>query len=162
MQVDFTDIIWHCREFAALSLIELQHIYAARQAVFVLEQRCFYADVDGLDEKAWHLAAWAPWQGEPLAYARLFPPGVKYTEASIGRVLTTLGARGRGLGRELVRRAVSESDALFDGAALRISAQAHLDPFYQGFGFKAASEPYMEDGIPHIEMLRPARGKRLP
>jgi ElaA protein len=161
MQADSTDIIWRCREFAALSLVELQHIYAARQAVFVLEQQCFYADVDGLDEKAWHLAAWAPWQDGPLAYARLFPPGVKYAEASIGRVLTTQGSRGRGLGKELVRRAVAESDAVFDGAALRISAQAHLDLFYQAFGFNAVSGPYMEDGIPHIEMLRPARVERL-
>ena len=157
MQTDPPDGTWRCCKFSGLSLVELQHIYAARQAVFVLEQRCLYLDVDGLDELAWHLAAWSTQQAWPLAYARLFPPGVKYAEASIGRVLTTPLARSHGWGRALVRRAVIESDVLFDGAALRISAQAHLDRFYEGFGFRVVGQPYMEDGIPHLEMLRSGR-----
>ncbi len=156
MNPDLSTTTWRCCAFSELSLFELQHIYAARQAVFVMEQKCFYLDVDGLDAQAWHLAAWSPEQAWPLAYARLFPPGVKYREASIGRVLTTPVARGRGWGRGLVQRAIIESDALFAGAALRISAQAHLEGFYEGFGFGAVGEPYMEDGIPHLEMLRPS------
>lgn len=148
--------IWRCCPFAELGLAELHNIYAARQAVFVVEQKCFYLDVDGLDPQAWHLAAWTPQEAWPLAYARIFPPGVKYPEASMGRVLTTPPARGQGWGRELVHRAVAECDALFPGAALRISAQSHLDRFYAGFGFQAVGAPYLEDGIPHLEMLRPA------
>lgn len=150
-----TTATWRCCAFPALSLAELHDIYAARQAVFVVEQQCVYLDVDGLDSQAWHLVAWAPQEPLPLAYARLFPPGVKYAEASIGRVLTTPPARGRGWGRELVRRAVEECDRLFAAPALRISAQAHLAPFYEGFGFRSVGETYLEDGIPHIEMLRP-------
>ncbi len=151
---------WRCSAFHELSLRELHGIYAARQTVFVVEQECVYLDVDGMDPQAWHLAAWADGaqgpQDSPLAYARLFPPGVKYPEASIGRVLTTAPARGRGWGRALVSRAVRECDRLFGRPALRISAQAHLDGFYEGFGFGRVGEPYLEDGIPHIEMRRPA------
>ena len=73
---------------------ELQHIYTARQQVFAVEQQCIYLDVDGCDESAWHLAAWSPVQREPLAYARVLDPGVKYAEASIGRVIT-IGAGAR-------------------------------------------------------------------
>ncbi len=147
---------WRCAAFPSLSLAELHDIYAARQAVFVVEQQCAYLDVDGLDNQAWHLAAWTPQEPLPLAYARLFPPGVKYAEASVGRVLTTPPARGRGWGRALVARAVQECDRLFACPALRISAQAHLAPFYADFGFQAVGKPYLEDNIPHVEMLRPA------
>jgi ElaA protein len=156
MQTDPSTPQWQCCRFTELSLSALQHIYAARQAVFVVEQKCFYLDVDGLDEQAWHLAAWSPLHAQPLAYARLFPPGVKYAEASIGRVLTLDAVRGRGWGRLLVERAVAQCDTLFGGSALRISAQAHLERFYGGFGFHAVGKAYMEDGIPHIEMQRPA------
>ncbi len=156
MQLDPSNVQWNCLRFSDLSVTALQHIYAARQAVFILEQQCFYQDVDGLDELAWHLAAWSPTQSLPLAYARLFPPGVKYPEASIGRVLTTEVVRGQGWGKVLVEHALAQSDALFDGSALSISAQAHLERFYGGFGFQSAGQPYMEDGIPHIEMRRAA------
>jgi ElaA protein len=156
MQPELSNVQWNCLRFSDLSVTALQHIYAARQAVFVLEQQCFYQDVDGWDEQAWHLAAWSPTQNLPLAYARLFPPGVKYPEASIGRVLTLDVVRGRGWGKVLVEHALAHCDDLFDGSALRISAQAHLERFYQAFGFQPVGEPYMEDGIPHIEMQRPA------
>ncbi len=147
---------WRCWAFEALGVAELDAIYRARQRVFVIEQGCAYLDADGADPQCWHLAAWAEGQAEPLAYARLVAPGVKYAEASIGRVITALSARGTGLGRELVRRAVAEAEALFPGAGLRISAQAHLARFYGGFGFVPVGEEYLEDGIPHLEMLRPA------
>jgi ElaA protein len=156
MKLDPSNARWHCLRFTDLSVTALQHIYAARQAVFVLEQRCFYLDVDGWDEQAWHLAAWLPEHRLPLAYARLFPPGVKYPEASIGRVLTTEPVRGQGWGKLLIEHALAHSAALFNRSALRISAQAHLERFYGGFGFHALGEPYLEDGIPHIEMRRAA------
>ena len=101
------------------------------------------------------LAAWREGQAQPLAYARIVAPGVKYAEASIGRVITSAAARGTGLGRELVRRAVEQAEALFPGRGIRISAQAHLARFYGSFGFATVGEEYLEDGIPHIEMLRP-------
>jgi ElaA protein len=154
MPPEHSNAHWQCLPFADLTVAALQQIHAARQIVFVVEQHCPYLDADGLDEKAWHLAAWGPTQRLPLAYARLFPPGAKYAEASIGRVLTTEAVRGQGWGRELVRRALSHTEALFGACPVRISAQAHLQNFYAGFGFRAVSEPYLEEDIPHVEMLR--------
>ena len=148
---------WRWCRFDALTVVELQHIYAARQQVFVLEQRCIYLDVDGDDEAAYHLAVWSDAQRLPLAYARLLDPGVRYAEPSMGRVLTTPAARGTGLGRALVRRVVAESAEAWPQHGVRISAQAYLERFYREFAFDAVGTPYDEDGILHIEMLRRPR-----
>ncbi len=150
-------IRWRCCPFDDLSVRELQRIHHARQQVFVIEQNCPYLDADDVDEQSWHLAAWRDGEAQPLAYARIVSPGVKYAVASIGRVITTAPARGTGLGRELVRRAVDQAEALFPGCGIRISAQAHLARFYGSFGFAPVGDEYLEDGIPHIEMLRPPR-----
>jgi len=147
---------WRVCAFSDLHVAELQNIYAARQQVFVLEQRCLYLDADGCDEHGWHLAAWSAAQRAPLAYARLLAPGVKYAEPSIGRVITTAPARGTGLGRTLVRRAMAECARLWPGHGVRISAQSHLARFYAEVGFVAVGADYLEDGIPHLEMLAPA------
>ena len=147
---------WRWCRFEALTVVELQHIYAARQQVFAIEQQCLYLDVDGHDEAAYHLAAWSDGHRMPLAYGRLLDPGVKYPEPSMGRVITTAQARGVGLGRELVRRIISASSAAWPDQGIRISAQARLERFYRGFGFDPVGTPYDEDGIPHLEMLRAA------
>lgn len=144
---------WHWCHFRDLAVVDLQNIYMARQAVFAVEQQCVYLDADGVDEQSWHLAAWSPAHRMPLAYARVIEPGVKYAEASIGRVITTAPARGAGLGRELVARAMTHSQQVFAGHGIRISAQSRLERFYAGFGFAIVGERYMEDGIPHTEML---------
>ena len=149
------DLAWRFCRFEELTVTELQYIYMARQKVFAIEQQCAYLDADGLDERAFHLAAWSTQQRDPLAYARLLHPGVKYAEASIGRVITTAAGRGRGLGRELVARALGHAQSVWPGGALRISAQTRLQAFYEGFGFAAVGPPYLEDGIDHTEMLRP-------
>lgn len=146
---------WRWCRFDELSVRELQFIYMARQQVFCLEQQCIYLDVDGCDEPAFHLAAWASGHAVPLAYARVVDPGVKYAEPSIGRVVTTAAGRGTGLGRELIQRAVSQTLVTFPGQGIRISAQSHLEAFYRAVGFEAVGERYLEDGIPHTEMLRP-------
>lgn len=148
------EIDWRVSRFSELSPVELARIYRARQQVFVVEQQCIYLDADALDEVAWHIAAWSPAEVLPLAYARLVLPGTKYAEPAMGRVLTTGPARGLGLGRELVRRAVEHAELIFPGQALRISAQERLLRFYAEFGFAAVGESYLEDGIPHVEMLR--------
>jgi ElaA protein len=147
---------WRLAPFASLTVRELQYIYMARQAVFSVEQQCAFMDADGFDDRAYHLAAWSSSQLEPLAYARLLEPGAKYVEPSIGRVLTTAAARGRGLGRETMVRALSHAAALWPGAAIRISAQSRLEDFYASLGFTIASPRYLEDGIDHTEMLRAA------
>jgi ElaA protein len=145
---------WRWRRFDDLGVRDLQHIYAARQRVFAIEQACIYLDVDGCDAEAFHLAAWSPLQAEPLAYARVLDPGVKYAaEVSIGRVLTVGRGRGRGLGRELVARSIAAARHSWPGAGIRISAQSRLERFYQGFGFVVVGAHYLEDGIEHTEML---------
>ena len=143
---------WQCQRLQQLPPLALHRIMQARQQVFVIEQQCIYLDADGVDEASWHLAAWGP-SGQVVAYARVVDPGVKYTEASIGRVLTTGTSRGNGLGRELVRRAIAQAKLAYPGVALRISAQSRLEPFYAEFGFVICGERYLEDGIPHTEML---------
>lgn len=152
---DLTAIHWRCARLDELTPRELQRIHVARQEVFAVEQDCVFQDADAADERCWHLAAWRA-DGVLLAYARLVDPGVKYAEPSIGRVLTTEAARGSGLGRELLRRAVAVCAAEFAGQALRISAQQRLARFYAEAGFECVGEVYLEDGQPHIEMLRAA------
>jgi ElaA protein len=145
---------WRWCRFEELSVFELDAIYRARQQVFAIEQHCAYLDADGFDAESLHLAAWSPTHEIPLAYARVVRPGVKYAEPSIGRVLTTADARGTGLGRELVRRAIQVTQQAFPGHGVRISAQTRLEAFYVDAGFVAIGTPYLEDGIPHTEMLR--------
>lgn len=153
---------WLCKSFDELGSTLLYRILAARSAVFVVEQQCPYQDIDGRDPHSLHLVAQVQDATNPssrpqiAAYLRLLPPGLAYDEASIGRVITVASHRGTGLGRELLARAVAIAEVQWPGAALRIGAQAHLEAFYGGFGFVKASEPYDEDGIMHIEMVRSA------
>jgi ElaA protein len=147
------DLDWRWRRFDDLHVRELQNIYAARQQAFAIEQQCIYLDADGRDEQAFHLAAWSAVQREPLAYARVLDPGVKYAEVSLGRVITVGAGRGRGLGREVMVRAIAQAAHVWPGMAIRISAQTRLERFYVSLGFTAVGAPYVEDGIDHTEML---------
>ena len=148
-------ISWRLAHFGELSARELHDIYQARLEVFVVEQKCPFQDVDGADPECWHLVGRSG-DGLVAAYCRLVPPGTKFAEPSIGRVVTTQAARGTGCGRELMRQAIAHADKLWPGKALRIGAQRYLERFYGSFGFETVSEPYDEDGIMHVEMLRPA------
>ncbi len=139
---------WHSRYFSELSNLDLYKILALRQRVFVVEQNCPYLDADGADLASRHL--WAEGDGAIVAYARIVDAGVKFAEVSIGRVITSPETRGTGLGRELMQRAIAECGAV----PIRIGAQAHLEKFYADLGFVRVSDPYDDDGIPHLEMLR--------
>mgnify|MGYP006204337311 CR=1 FL=1 len=151
-------IAWRFARFEELGAREVHDILQARSAVFVVEQDCAFQDIDGADPMCWHLVGREPASssGESplLAYCRLVPPRVKFAEASIGRVLTTGAGRRKGLGRELMAEAILRAQALWPGQPIRIGAQTYLERFYQGFGFAKCSEPYDEDGIPHVEMIR--------
>lgn len=150
LQVD-----WRWAHFAALTPAELYAITQARIAVFVVEQSCPYQDADGVDPACHHL--WALAGGsEVAAYLRVVPPGVKYAEPSLGRILTTGTGRGAGLGRALVAEGISRLEALYGAQPIRIGAQRYLLGFYEAFGFARTGYDYDEDGIPHSEMLRPA------
>jgi ElaA protein len=151
-------IEWQWRRFDDLTVAELYAMLALRQQVFVLEQTCLYPDLDGLDQDAHHLLGWRVEDGGRTLAAtlRCLAPGAKYTEMSLGRVVTSPAARGTGVGRDLVATGILHATALHPGHAIRIGAQAHLEKFYGGFGFRTISAPYDEDGILHIDMLRPA------
>jgi ElaA protein len=149
-------IAWRWRRFAELSPDELYAALAARSEVFVVEQRCQFLDADGHDAHAWHLLGWSRDSGVLVAYLRLLEPGRKYAEPSIGRVLTTASFRGRGLGREAMREGLRHAAAHYPGRAVRVAAQARLERFYASLGFRVISQPYQEDGIAHVDMLRPA------
>lgn len=148
-------------QFARFDDLPIRDWYAASEAridVFVMEQNCPFQDNDGADMHSWHLLGW---EGEGAsrslaAYCRIVDPGVKFTEPSIGRVVTPRSTRRMGYGRLLMAEAVRRHESLYPGKPNRIGAQQRLEKFYQGFDFSTVSPMYMEDGIPHVEMLRPA------
>lgn len=147
-----SDIVWKIKSFDEFTVPELYAVLKARIDVFVVEQNCPYSDLDGYDQKALHL--WAEENGEVLAGCRIFNKGIKYNEASIGRVLTTEKARGKNLGKQLIRYAVETVENRFHTSEIRISAQDYLLKFYGDFGFEDTGKKYLEDDIPHTEMLR--------
>jgi ElaA protein len=147
-------ITWRCAPFDQLTPREIHDMLQARSAAFVVEQNCVFLDIDGVDPVCWHLVGYA--DRALVATARLVPPGTKFAEPSIGRVVTTRAVRGTGAGRLLVKEALVHAERLWPRQAIRIGAQRHLERFYASLGFVTASEPYDEDGILHIEMVRPA------
>ncbi len=150
-------IEFQCKHFAALSTDELYALLQLRSEVFVVEQRCVYLDPDGLDRIAHHVFGWSTERASTLACGlRILPPGAVYEEPAIGRVVTARASRGGGVGRRLMERALDECARLYPGHAVRIGAQQYLERFYAGLGFTTVSEPYDDDGIIHVKMLRPA------
>jgi ElaA protein len=143
---------WELFTFADLGVAALYEALALRQLVFVVEQSCAYLDCDGKDPAALHLLGREA-GGRLVAYARLLPPGTCYPEMSIGRVVTHPDVRRTGAGKELMREAVARARAAFGPGPIRIAAQVYLRRFYEGFGFRIAGEEYLEDGIPHVEMI---------
>jgi ElaA protein len=146
------NIQWQCLFFDQITTKQLYAILAARSEVFIVEQNCIYQDIDNIDLVCHHVIAWTE-QGELAAYLRIVPPGQIFTEASIGRVITSKFARGTGIGKQLLVRGIAETQKLYPQDGLKIAAQQYLEKFYQGFGFKTVSDMYLEDGIPHIEMI---------
>ncbi|EYR79868.1 putative acyltransferase [Shinella sp. DD12] len=140
------------RRMAAFSAVELYALLKLRVDVFVVEQACVYPELDGKDEDARHLRLLI--DGETAAYARLWQP--ENGAPRIGRVLVSPKHRGRGLGEALMREAISACEAHFPGQPIALSAQSHLERFYRSFGFVPTSGEYVEDGIAHIDMQRPA------
>jgi len=145
---------WICKRFDDLGVHALHDALALRCRVFILEQGP-YQDPDAADRQAWHLLGYDA-AGQLQACLRVVDPGAKFAEPSIGRVVTAPEARGQGLGRVLVAEGLARCAKAWPGRAVRISAQAHLQGFYGGLGFVPVGAPYLEDDIPHIEMLRPA------
>ncbi len=145
---------WVCKAYRELSTDELYALLALRQRVFVVEQACAYLDLDGKDARAFHL--WHAAGGEVGAYLRYFAPGELFAEASLGRIVTAPERRREGLGRALVGEGLARLERQFGPTPVRIGAQAYLERFYASFGFARGGPEYVEDGIPHLTMVRPA------
>jgi ElaA protein len=161
---------WQWSRLPELAPEDLYAALAARQQVFAVEQACAFQDADGYDLPAWHLLGWttdaAPSRAAPLAtslatslasslvtYLRVLDPGSKYAEPSIGRVLTVPPWRRVGIGRVVMQEGIARCQAAWPGQPIRIAAQQRLEAFYASLAFRVASPPYIEDGIPHVDMI---------
>lgn len=148
-----TPLRWRWAPLGELPAGAVYDALELRAAVFVVEQGCAYLDPDGADPAAWHLLGY---DSDGLAaVARAFAPGLRGPEAAFGRVATARRVRGQGLGRLLVTTVIHRMAETFGPTPIRIAAQAHLDRFYSDFGFEVCGPGFLEDGIPHLPMLRP-------
>ena len=141
------------KSFEELNKAELYQIIQLRIAVFIVEQDCPYPDLDDMDQDAQHL--WIEDAGEIVCYLRVNPAGSRFSEPSLGRIVTKKSHRNHGLAEKLIKKAI-DLVCEKESRAIRISAQCYLEKYYEKFGFIKASEEYLEDDIPHIEMLKDA------
>lgn len=140
------------KTFEELTLNELYEILQLRSEVFVVEQDCVYQDIDGKDQKAVHI--FGTKEDKIVAYTRCFPPGAYFQMAAIGRVVVTIDQRKYGYGHEIMRSSVQVIERRYHSKEIKVSAQTHLKKFYESHGFEQAGEGYLEDGIPHIGMIK--------
>lgn len=149
-------LTWRWRAFNELSPAELYDILALRQAVFVVEQKCSYNDLDYLDQKALHLQG--SYNGQLVAYLRLLPVGTPYPDGiSFGRVLTAKSVRKQAVGKALIQETLRYLQDTHCHEPIIISAQLYLQKFYEAYGFKTLGHAYDEDNIPHIKMIKPGQ-----
>jgi ElaA protein len=143
---------WQVKYYPELSTNEFHDIIELRLRAFVVEQNCSYLDLDGKDKKCYHLIC-RDGMGNVVATARILPPGLSYPEVAIGRVVIDESIRGKGIGHTLMEEAMKFTEAEFGKVAIRISAQKHLENYYNKHAFYSTGKEYPEDGIPHVEML---------
>jgi len=143
---------WQIKRFDALLPSEVYEILRLRNEVFIVEQKCPYQDIDQKDQFSYHLFAKNE-QGQIVAYLRILDKGQTFDDLSIGRVIVRKAERGTGLAKPMMLTAIEFIENTLSEHQIRISAQAHLQNFYRGVGFIPCSEVYLEDDIPHIEML---------
>lgn len=148
-------IQWTVKLFHQLTVDQLFEVFQLRVNVFVVEQKCAYTELDDFDRHPGtsHLTG-CDEAGQLIAYARLLSPGTRYPEANIGRFVVRKEIRGQGVGHQLLDVALNELRDCWPGSAVRISAQDYLKKFYAQYGFARVSDVYLEDGIPHIEMVK--------
>ena len=145
---------WYYKTFSQLTPIELYQVLQLRSEVFVVEQNCVFLDMDNIDQECFHLMGLV--ENKLVAYARIVPPGIVYTEPSIGRVVTSPSVRKHGLGKQLMQQSIELVHELFGNTSIKIGAQNYLREFYSSFGFYQVSDVYLEDGIEHIYMVKNA------
>ena len=145
-------LVFECKKFDLLSLKEVHDIYALRAAVFVVEQDCVYQDLDFKDQKSLHILGVK--DNSIVAYTRIFKPGDYFDNASIGRVVVASLERKNNYGHDVMKASIQAIKDYFKVDKITISAQVYLKKFYESHQFKQVGVSYLEDGIPHIEMLR--------
>ena len=133
-----TRFIWH--NFDSISKEQLYDVLSLRQRVFIIEQDCFYEDLDYSDQEANHLLLYK--DNKLIGYSRVFAPGIKYDAASIGRIVTDLGFRGKGYGKDITQESIQFLKNNFPGSDISISAQYRLVDFYEGLGFEREGSVY--------------------
>lgn len=140
------------KKYEEFSLPELYNLLQLRTAVFVVEQDCVYQDIDGKDTNALHVLGIK--RGHIVAYARCFPPGFYFETAAIGRVLVKKEERKFGYGHQILKAAITAVETAYDTTTIQLSAQQYLTRFYETHGFKTVGKGYLEDGIPHVAMVK--------
>ena len=143
-------IVWKLKSWEEISKAELYNILSLRSEVFVVEQTCIYQDIDHKDPKAHHVLGVL--NNQIVAYSRIFNEGDYFKEASFGRAVTSQKVRGTGVGHQLVKETLLKTEQLYPKLSIKISAQAHLQGFYNQHGFITEGAPYLEDDIPHVAM----------
>jgi len=146
------NLIWSIVHFDDLSVNQLFDLLSLRTEVFIVEQNCPYQDADEKDRKSYHVMGYDK-RNKLMAVSRVLPPGISYSEISIGRIATSLEHRNKKYGHEMMQVCIGYIYRKFGKNPIRISAQEHLKKFYEKHGFIQVSKPYQEDGILHIEML---------
>ena len=145
-------ITWLELSFIEFSLEQLHDLLKLRVDVFVVEQACAYAEIDGRDPVAWHIMGYDP-AGALIAYARILPPGSDGLP-HLGRFVVSPRHRGTGLGRMLVERGLAFLQKQFGSTRSALAAQSHLEKFYAAHGYARIGDEYVWDGIPHVDMRR--------
>ena len=140
------------KAFEELQTEELYDILQLRSAVFVVEQDCVYQDLDGKDKRALHVIGKK--ENKVVAYTRIFGPGDYFNEASIGRVVVEQKERKYGYGKQIMEASIKAIQDEYNVDIIKLSAQTYLKNFYTDLGFVSVGEPYLEDGIPHVAMVR--------
>ncbi|MBT3587183.1 MAG: GNAT family N-acetyltransferase [Flavobacteriaceae bacterium] len=140
------------KKFNDLSPLELYEILQLRSEVFVVEQDCVYQDIDGNDQKALHIIGTV--ENKIIAYTRCFGPGDYFKEASIGRVVVKESQRKFKRGNQIMNSSIKAINNHYKTKIIKISAQCYLNKFYTNLQFKSIGEKYLEDGIPHVTMVR--------
>ena len=143
------------KKFDQLTNKEVYKILRSRSAVFVVEQNCVYQDIDDADPQAIHQLIWK--DDQLIAYARILPPGSYFEQLSIGRILTASIIRGQKLGHLLMKEAIAYCKEQYPHQPIKLSAQQYLIEFYRSHGFETIGKGYLEDGIPHIAMIRDSK-----
>ena len=146
------NVQWEIKHFNELSAIEYHEILALRTAIFVVEQNCPYQEVDYKDLNSYHV--WGSLDDQVIAVSRIVEPRISYPEISIGRVAVDKKFRGTNISRDLMRITISFIEKNYGKQSIRISAQEHLQGYYHKFDFKTVGKMYLEDDIPHVQMLR--------